>query len=143
MTTLTVANAIITMTIPGVFSAPQTLQQFSADDIFSTDVIEPVETSMGVDGTLSAGFVFVPIKWGINLQANSPSNDLFDQWYAAQVAASDVYPATISITLLGLRNTWDLINGFLSSYPPMPDAGKIAKPRKFGLTLNAISKSNS
>lgn len=143
MTTLTVANAIITLTVAGVFSAPQTLQQFSADDIFSTDTIEPVETAMGVDGILSAGFVFVPIKWSVSLQANSPSNAVFDQWYAAQIAASDVFAGTVSVTLLSLGSTWDLTTAFLSSYPPLPDAAKIAKPRKFGLTVNAATKSNS
>lgn len=143
MTTLTVANAVVTMTVAGVFSSPQTLQQFSADDIFSTDVIEPVETAMGVDGFLAAGFVYVPIKWSVSLQANSPSNDIFDQWYAAQTAAKEVFPATVSIRLIGLGSTWDLTNGYLSSYPPMADAGKVAKMRKFGLTAQTVIKSNA
>jgi hypothetical protein len=143
MTTLTVANAVVTMTVAGVFSSPQTLQQFSADDVFSTDVIEPVEVAMGVDGHLAAGFVYVPIKWSVSLQANSPSNDIFDQWYAAQVAAKEVFPCTVSIRLIGLKATWDLTEGYLSSYPPMADAGKVAKMRKFGLTARTVTKSNA
>ena len=81
---LTAANAVITLTIAGVFNAGQQLQQFAADDVFSVEQVTPTETLMGVDGFLSGGRTPVPVPWTISLQADSPSNFIFEQWFAAQ-----------------------------------------------------------
>jgi hypothetical protein len=59
---ITAANAIFQLYIPAVFSAPQQLQGFAADDIFDTENQELVQTQMGVDGLLSGGFVFIETK---------------------------------------------------------------------------------
>lgn len=131
---LTAANAIIMLTIPGVFTPPQQLQQFAADDIFSTEQLKSAETEMGVDGQLSGGFVFVPVKQSITLQANSPSCAVFDTWWAAAQAGIDVFSAFGVITLPSLKSKWALNNGFLTGYMPIPDAGKLLKPRKFEIT---------
>lgn len=142
MASITSANSIIMLSIASVYTTPQQLQGFAADDIFSFDTMEIAETMMGVDGKLSAGYVFVPVKWSISLQADSPSNAIFDNWRAAQVAAGDVYFASATVNLPSLRKTFDLVNGVLVSYPPVPDAGKTLKPRKFGLTWESVTPAN-
>ena len=134
MPSLTSATAVYMLTIPGVFSPPQQLQQFAADDIFSTEMLRSVETSMGVDGVLSGGFVFVPVQQSIMLQANSPSLDVFDAWYNAMQVAQDTYEAQAIITLKSLGKKWAMVRGFLTGYMPIPDAGKTLKPRKFEIT---------
>ena len=136
---ITGANAIYTIAIPGLFPIPQLLQGFAADDVFDTDTLESVETLMGVDGNLSAGFVFVPVKQGISIQADSISGAIFDQWYAAQQAIQDTYSAigVIIQPTLGLK--FALSNGYLTSYKPVADTKKLIQPRKFGITWNSIS----
>lgn len=134
MASITSANAVYMLSVSGLFLVPQQLQGFSADDIFDTEVIAPTEVLMGLDGKLSAGYVPVAIKQSIVLQADSPSNDLFDAWYAAQQALRDVYFAKGLINLSSIRKTYALVNGVLSSYPPIADGKKVLQPRKFGIT---------
>lgn len=131
---ITAANAIFQIFIPDVFPSPQQLQGFAADDIFDTESQEVVQTQMGVDGLLSAGFVYVETKQTITLQANSPSNDVFDQWNAAQQAALDAFPASAVVVLPALGQKWQLTRGFLTSFKPIPGAGKVLKPRAFTIT---------
>jgi hypothetical protein len=86
MSTLTGANAVLMLTIPPLFTTPQQIQGFAADDVYDLDEIESVETLMGVDGILSGGFVWKSQPQTIMLQADSPSNAVFDTWYSQQVA---------------------------------------------------------
>jgi hypothetical protein len=140
MGTLTSANAVVTLAISNLFTTPQQLQQFSADDIFSTDPIDSAITEMGVDGVMSGGFVFVPIKMSISLMANSPSCAIFDQWWAANQLAQDAYYVANGVVILkSIGTKWTLTNGFLTSFQTMPDAGKTLKMRKMGITWNAVS----
>lgn len=136
--TITAANAIFTLTIPGVFAAPQQLQGFSADDIFSTSPIKPNEVSMGVDGILSGGRVFVPVTQEISLQANSQSKQLFDNWNAAEQTIIDSIVAQGVVALPSLGQKWVLTNGFLTTYVIMPDAGRILKPVKYEITWGSV-----
>lgn len=131
---ITAANAIFQLYIPDVFSSPQQLQGFAADDIFDTDDQELVQAQMGVDGQLSAGFVFVETKQSITLQADSASNDVFDQWNGAQQAALDAFPASAVIVLPAIGKKWQMTRGFLTSFKPIPGAGKVLKPRRFMIT---------
>ena len=57
---LTATNAVITLAVPPIFSAPQNIEEFATDDVFNTDETEPTEISMGLDGVMSAGYIFVP-----------------------------------------------------------------------------------
>ena len=136
---ITAANATYFLGVTGLFSIPQQLQGFAADDIFSTEAIDTAELQMGVDGTLSAGFVFVPVKQSITLQADSASNAIFDAWRAAEVAAQEKFAATGIVVLTSIGSKWALVNGYLTSFPPIPDAGKTLKPRKYQITWQSVS----
>lgn len=131
MPNITAANAIYTLTIPNVLLAPAQLQGFAADDVFDTDPIEAAETLMGVDGILSAGFIFVVVPQSITLQADSASNAVFDAWWTQEQANKTKYPASGQIKLPAIGTKWALTNGFLRTYPPIPNAGRTLKPRKF------------
>lgn len=135
---ITAANAIVTITVPGVFQQPQQLQQFAADDIFDTEAVKNIEVQMGVDGFLSGGWVNVPIPQSYSLQANSPSCNIFDQWWSAQSTLLDAIAAFGVVTLPSIAKKWALSNGFLTTYPPMPGAGRILRPRKFEITWQRV-----
>ncbi len=134
MGTITSANTSFSLGIASVFPVPVPLQGFAADDIFDTDPLESAEVMMGVDGVLSAGFVFVPVKMSITLQADSASNLVFDAWYAAQQAAKEVFSAFGVVIFPTLGTKYALINGILSTYKPTPDAKRVLQPRKFAIT---------
>lgn len=138
MATITSNNSVFTITVPLVFTTPQRMQGFSVDDMFSTEPIKAAETQMGIDGILSGGFTFTEIKQSVMLEANSISNKFFDSWWAAQQTLGDVYPCDGSLSIPSIRKRWQMSNGFLSMYAPIPDGGKVLKPRKFELTWNQM-----
>lgn len=138
MATLTSANAVITLTIPGIFSTPQQLQQFAVDDVADVDTLTIAETLMGVDGFLSGGFVFNSVKYTFTLQADSPSCFIFDQWKNAQATLLDTFPANGGLLLKSLGTKWTWTRGFLVDYSPAPNIKKILQPRKFGVVWQRV-----
>ncbi len=136
--TITAANAVFMLSVPGLFNAPIQLQGFSADDVFDTEAVEPAEIMMGVDGFMSAGFVFVPIKQSVTLQADSDSNDIFETWYANNSPPNDLFVANGSVILKSIRKSYTMTRGVLTSYPSISDAKKVLQPRKYGITWNRV-----
>jgi hypothetical protein len=136
--TITSANAIFMLSVTDVFDTPVQLQGFSADDVFDTEAVDPVEVLMGVDGVMSAGFVYVPIKQGITLQADSDSNDLFEEWYRQQQAGPDIFFAQATIRQPAISKAYTCSQGVLSTYPSMADAKKVLQPRKYGITWERV-----
>lgn len=136
---LTGANAIITFSVPGVFGGPQQLQGFAADDIFDSEQVKRAETLMGVDGILSGGFVYEEKSMSFTLQADSPSNFLFDQWVAAQEGAQDTFPASATIVLKGLGVQWACANGFLTDSPSVPSVKRLVQPRKYTVKWESVT----
>jgi hypothetical protein len=139
MSSITSANAVIMLSVAGVFNAPVPMQQFSADDIFGNDPIQANEVSMGIDGVLAAGFVFNPVPWSLSLMANSPSNDFFDQWYQAMRKEIDTFRAEGTIWLKSINKKYAMTNGALTTYGNMPNAQKTLRPRQHIITWESIS----
>ena len=131
MPSITSANSSYILGVGSIFPIGQALQGYAADEVFSTDSLEAAETLMGVDGILSAGFVFVAVKQGISLQADSTSNAIFDAWYQAERALVDKIPASGVITLPSLGMQWVMTTGWLRTYPIIPDAKRHLQPRKY------------
>ncbi|MBZ9683206.1 hypothetical protein LB531_21345 [Mesorhizobium sp. CO1-1-2] len=138
MSTLTAANAVITLAVPNLFPTPVQLQGFAADNIYDMDSVDQVETAMGVDGILSGGFVYNPTNQTFVLQADSPSIAFFETWAATQIQAKDVYTANGSTTLPSLGRSYISTKGFLVSMPPMPGAAKILQPRRFAIRWQSV-----
>jgi hypothetical protein len=128
---LTGANSVIMISIPGLFPTPQQLQGFAADDVFDVDQVKRAETLMGVDGKLSGGFVYEEVKQTFALQADSPSVFIFETWDAAMLASGDVFSATATVILSGIRTVFNCGPGFMISGSPMPSVKKLYQPRKW------------
>ena len=138
MGSITSANAIYMLAIPPLFAVPIQLQGFSADNIFVTDPVTIAETSMGLDGILSAGFVFNAKTQSISLQADSASNNMFDTWVAAQELIKDTFRANGVVLLTAINKKWTMTNGILTTYPPIPDAARTLQPRRFTITWEKV-----
>ena len=135
---LTAANATILISVPGLFDVPQQLQQFAADEVYSTQSLKSAEVRMGVDGFLSGGFVYVEVVQGYTLQADSDSINIFDTWWASQQVAQDVFTASGLILLPTLGKKWTLRKWFLTDYQPLPEAKKLLEPQKFSITWERV-----
>lgn len=142
MASITSANAVLMLAITGVFSAPQQLQGFTADDIFDIDDVPVTENVMGVDGILSSGFVNAPVAQTIALQADSISNAMFDAWYKATKLQQDVYFAQATVILKSVGAKFTCTNGSLAMWRPMPSAARILQPRRARIIWESVVKSN-
>lgn len=136
--TLTVANSVIMLVIPNLFPAPQQLQGYSADDVFTTEPVDSVETQMGLDGKLSAGWVPTPKRQTFVLQADSPSVLMFDAVQQSQEQIKDAYVIEGVITLPSLGRFFTCNRGFMTNYTALPDARRTLQARRFQITWESI-----
>lgn len=137
--TITAANAVLMLGITGLYNTPRRIQGFSADDVTDLDALAVGETSMGVDGRLSAGFVFNAISQNITLQADSESNDVFENWQQAERQRREKYVAFGSILIKATGRRYTLTRGFLVNTTLMPAVRKTLQPRRFTLSWESVS----
>ncbi|NTJ67518.1 hypothetical protein G6M50_06040 [Agrobacterium rhizogenes] len=128
--TLTVADAIITLRIPGLFNTPVTIQGFMTDNVYDAPTVELTQTAMGVDGRLSAGTVLNPIDQTFYIQADSESGDIFDTWWGISRTQVTTLRCFGETTLPALGTTYTSNNGALISWPPIPAGAKILQGRQ-------------
>ena len=134
MGSVTSADAILTLAITPLFPVPQQIQGFASDDAFDLPQLKSAETMMGVDGVLSAGFVFVPIPQSISLQADSASNNFFDTWWTQMQAGKTTYQASGIIIYPSIGKKYSLLQGTLTGYKPLAAAKRLLQPRQFEIT---------
>jgi tail fiber protein gp32 len=125
--TLTTANSALLVTIEAIYPQAQRLQGYAADDVYDFDNVENAEFSMGIDGKLSAGFVFNEIPFTLTLQADSPSLTLFEQTYQYEVSNRTKLQQDLTITLPAVQKRYDLKAGFMRRYKA-PSGKKILQP---------------
>jgi len=143
MSTLTVANSSFALIIPGLFASSQAISGYAVDDAFTAEAVDLTEAQMGVDGQLSAGFVFNPYPMTITLMPTSDSLALFETWRSAMIAARDVYYAQASINIPGINRKYALTQGVLKNMPPMPAAGKLLKPMQLQVIWQNITSTQT
>lgn len=133
------ANSVLTLSIATLFPSPQQLQGFGVDDIYDIAQVKNIETLMGVDGVLSAGFVWKERVQTVTLQADSASNDIFDVWNSQQEANLTAYPAQGLIRLPGIATKFIQTRGFLTGYKPAPKGGRILHARTYEITWQRVA----
>ena len=140
-TTITSANSVFTIVIPGLFPAPVQLQGYASDKAFTTEAIDLAEVQMGVDGRMTAGFVPNPTKQTITLQADSPSKDIFTALIQAMKTAREVFYVSGSIALPSTGESFTLTRGILTNTKQIPDAQKVLQPMDFVITWESVNRS--
>lgn len=136
---ITSANSILTLSIPGLFDTPQQLQGFASDDAFYMDDVENKEVVMGVDGYMSVGWIPQIKVMHVSLQADSDSNSFFETWYAAEEQIREAYMANAVVTQPGVNRIYTLSNGGLSGFSPMAGNKKVLEARKFQIKWNVVA----
>lgn len=136
--TLTVANSTLSLTVEGLYPQAQRIQGYAADDAFDFENVENGEYSMGIDGKLSAGFVFNEIPFTFTLQADSPSLAIFEQVYQYEVSNRTKLALNLTLALPSVGKRYDLVTGFMRSYKA-PSGKKILQP---GVVASVYSRLN-
>ena len=137
--TITSANSVVSISVPGLFNVPVQLYGYAADKAWDTAQLVVTETQIGVDGRKTAGVVYNPVKQTFALQADSPSVAVFEQIYAAQRAARDVYYIYAVIDLPATGESYLCNKGTLEDYNPMASAGRVLKEREFSINWGSVS----
>ena len=137
--TITSANSIFLLTIPGLFNQPVQIAGFTSDTAFTTDAIAPTEASMGIDGFLSAGMVLNPIKQKISLMPDSDSITLFDTWFQTQNSSRQVFYAYGTLVIPGLIKVYVFGKGVLTNAKTIPDAKKTMQAQDYEITWETVT----
>ena len=140
-TTITSANSVFTIVIPGLFPAPVQLLGYASDKAFTTEAVDLAEVQMGVDGRMTAGYVPNPVKQTITLQADSPSKDIFTAVIQAMKTAREVFYISGSISLPSTGESFTLTRGILTNTKQIPDAQKVLQPMDFVITWESVNRS--
>jgi len=122
--TVTSANSVLMLAVANLYPTPQKIEGFRTDAMFDPGNLELAQGERGADGYVAYGFVFNLQNLSIDLLANSPSHQFFDDWVAATKTAREIYRCDGTILLPSIGRKVTLVNGTLKSYPPFPAAKK-------------------
>lgn len=114
--TLTVANSSIAITVEALYPSSTILKGYAADNVFEAGTIENGEFSMGIDGKLSAGYVFNPIDFTLTLQADSDSLRIFEEIWQFEATNRTKLDIGMTVTLPSVGKRYGLVNGKVRSY---------------------------
>lgn len=139
MATITSANSVFQLAVTDLYPVAQKLQGYAADDAFVAEAIDMAEVVMGVDGHMSAGFVFAPVPQTITIMPDSPSLEIFEAIMNATQTAREVYRCNATIVLPAIGRKYSLKNGVLTRAPQMPGVRKTLQPVAFTMTWEKIT----
>lgn len=140
--TITSANSVYTLVIPGLYSAGVNLQGYMADAAFETDAADVAELVRGVDGVLSGGFVFFNTNQTISIMPDSPSSVVFENWLAAEKAQQEKIVASGSISIPSVGRKYALSQGYLFRIVQVPAARRVLQGRPFVISWGDVSPAN-
>ena len=135
---ITAANSVYTLTVPGLYNAPITLENYAADRAFETEARELAETAMSIDGYLNAGWIPNPVTQTIALAASSESALIFEAIVMAQDARRGLYRMGAEIQIPALGRKYTLVRGLLRSIVGVPTAGRVLEARHFEITWERV-----
>lgn len=136
--TITSADSTFVISSADFALAATILEGYAADAAFAMDNANTAETSLGVDGKLSAGWVPRSYNQTITLQPDSPSRAVFDLIVGAQDAGRTIYRLNAVITLPGNQYSHSLSRGVLKNYSAMANAQKILQPITFQIEWEKV-----
>jgi len=139
--TLTTANAVMAATVEALYPSATSLQGWAADDAWDPEAVENGEYSYGIDGKLSAGFVFNEVPLAIMLQADSASLVTFENVWGYEFTNRTKLGWDIVITATALGRRYEYKGGFMRSYKA-PAGKKTLQPGVANFVFAQLQISN-
>jgi hypothetical protein len=122
-TTITSANAIFMLKVPGLIDQNQKIHGYSADSAWSSAAASMTETIMGVDGYQSGGFTPFETPLTISLLANSPSQQVFNILVRDMIAKQETRVLEWSLSLPSIKKRF-AGTGFMTEGQVIPNGAK-------------------
>lgn len=135
---ITAANSVYTVTVPGLYNTPITLENYAADRAFETDARELAETAMSIDGYLNAGWIPNPVTQTIALAASSESALIFEAIVMAQDSRRGLYRMGAEIQIPAIGRKYTMVRGLLRSIVGVPTAGRVLEARHFEIIWERV-----
>ncbi|EIP9126556.1 hypothetical protein LT819_004932, partial [Salmonella enterica] len=82
----------------------------------------------GIDGKLSAGFVYSNIIQTFHIMPDSPSRDIFDTWSTTSRTSRAVFRCNAVVLLPAIGRKYTCVNGVLKQWKALPDAARTLQP---------------
>lgn len=135
---ITSANVSATLVV-NLFPAGLKLEQFSADGAFTQDSYSVLETRMGVDGKMVAGFTPTEKEITFHFQPNSPTIEGLNLiWQTMEVTKTALW-LNIEITVPSTQTRYVLANGVLMNYKMIPNASRVLEPVDATFRFESVS----
>ena len=136
--TLTAANSVLLFRAKGYNDSFVPVMGYAADNAFSFGEGAIGETVMGVDGFQSGAFTPYEVDFNIQLQANSPSRDHFDNVVKKMRTEQETLPFEFHCTIPSIKKRY-IAKGFMVSTPGGTNAKKTLEAVTFSFKLGEIT----
>jgi len=140
--TITSANAVFTLRVPGLYDSPVTIEAFGTDAAVQSADHNPVQVQMSIDGHLSGGFTPTPTVLTITLAADSPSRKTFEDWDQYQKTIREALPGEALFDLPSIGRRMTGTRGFLTQARTHPNANQVLQAGTFQITFESFTGSN-
>lgn len=135
---VTAANAECIMTIEEIAPAGVVLEMFSVDNAITADAIDMTETRKGVDGKMVAGVVKNVYSLTINLEASSPTAEVFERYRDALQRHNIPYQCQLTIYFPATGKTVTYVNGVLKNGPIITNMGRTLQPTSWRFDFEEV-----
>ncbi len=140
MTTITSANAVLSLVAAGVFPAPVQIQGFDVDKAWNTEAPDTVEPRIGVDGIMTAGYIFNVVPMTITLMADSASNTFFAAVAQFMKTQREVLYLTGTLAIAATGENFVMNKGVLIAPNQMPSGERVLAARDYKLVWQSIDR---
>lgn len=134
--TITAANCIFYLTVPGLYDSPMRIEQFGTDAMVSVAQNNPVVAEKGVDGHTSFGWVPTNKEVTITLAADSPSLRLFEDWANYQDSVREVMVCNAEFTMPSINKKVIGTRGAMTTGQAHPNAAQTLQAASFVITFD-------
>ena len=134
--TITAANAIFYLSVPGLYDSPVRIEQFGTDAMVSVAQNNPVVAQKGIDGHTSFGWVPTNREVTITLAADSPSLRLFEDWANYQETVREVMVCNAEFVIPSINRKIIGTRGGMTASQAHPNAAQTLQASGFVITFD-------
>ena len=135
--TLTATDAIVAVSVQGLFSVPQIVDGFEIDNAWQLSDTTIAQTVMTLDGELTGGYVPSIVDFTVNILPTSNSKQFFDVWMQNSRQNQTMFKGLFNITIPALSANYTLSNVILVTGKVLPNVNSILQPVSYKFQVSS------
>jgi hypothetical protein len=140
-TTITSSNAVLHLTVSGLFNTPVKMLDWSSEKAFLFTPLQLAETRMTLDGRLTGGHIKKTTEQTISLTADSRSKYFFSTLLSATKVKGDIFYLGGDLVLPATGENFVLTRGILTTVQQIPGAQKVLEDMDFIIEWESVQQS--